>query len=259
MPNKHAHPHAVIGKNVVLGNNVSIGPFVVIGDNVTLGDDTVVDAGAQVLEYSTLGKKCHVFAYAVVGGMSQDLKYKDCRSFVKIGDGNTIREFVTINRGTDPESSTVIGNNNHIMAYSHIAHDCIIGDNNIFANCATLAGHVHVESHSVIGGLAAVHQFCRVGELAIIGGCSKVVQDVAPYSICDGHPAVVRGLNLVGLRRANFTQKQISLLKNAYKIAFFDDHPFDKAVELIKSSIEMSKEVSSLVKFLELTKRGIAR
>jgi len=258
MPN-NIHPSAVIDAKAVLGDNVTVKAFAVVESDVVIGSNTVIDAGAQVLRYSSIGNTCHIFPYAVIGGISQDLKYRDCCSFVKIGDNNTIREFVTVNRGTDQDSSTVIGSNNHIMAYSHIAHDCVIGDNNIFANCATLGGHVVVGSHAVIGGLAAVHQFCRVGDMAIIGGCSKVVQDIPPYSMCDGHPAAVRGLNLVGLRRSGFTQKQIGLLKQAYKLAFFEDHPFDKAVELIRSSVEASSEVDKLVVFLEHTKRGIAR
>ena len=253
------HPSAIIGKNSVIGKNVKIGPFAVVADNVTIGDGTIIDAGAQILDYTDIGKNCHIFSYAVVGSVSQDLKYKDCLSYVKIGDSNTIREFVTINRGTDCESATTIGKYNHIMAYSHIAHDCSIGDHNILANCATLAGHVTIGDHVVMGGLSAVHQFCRVGALAIIGGCTKVVQDIPPYSMCDGHPAQVRGINLVGLRRAGYKQDAVRLLKKAYKIVFFDNHPFDKAEELVVKDVVKSKEVEQLLAFLSSSKRGVTR
>jgi UDP-N-acetylglucosamine acyltransferase len=253
------HPSAIIGKDAIIGKNVKIGPFAVVVGHVTIGDGTVIDAGAQILDYTDIGKNCHIFSYAVVGSISQDLKYKDCRSYVKIGDNNTIREFVTINRGTDCDSATIIGKYNHIMAYSHVAHDCSIGDHNILANCATLAGHVTIGDYVVMGGLSAVHQFCRVGQLAIIGGCTKVVQDVPPYSMCDGHPAQVRGINLVGLRRAGYKQDAVSLLKKAYKIVFFDDHPFDKAKELVIKDVAKSKEVSQLLDFISLSKRGITR
>jgi UDP-N-acetylglucosamine acyltransferase len=253
------HSLAIIGKNAVIGKNVKIGPFAVVADHVTIGDGTVIDAGAQILDYTDIGKNCHIFPHAVVGSISQDLKYKDCRSYVKIGDNNTIREFVTINRGTDVESATVIGRHNHIMAYSHVAHDCSIGDYNILANCATLAGHVTIEDYVVMGGLSAIHQFCRVGVLAIIGGCTKVVQDIPPYSMCDGHPANVRGINLVGMRRAGYKQDAVSLLKKAYKIVFFDDHPFDKAKELVHRDVVKSKEVTRLIDFISESKRGVTR
>jgi len=256
---KEIHPSAIIGKNAVIGKNVKIGPFAVVADHVTIGDGTIIDAGAQILNYTDIGKNCHIFSYAVLGSISQDLKYNDCRSYVTIGDNNTIREFVTINRSTGSDTATVIGNNNHIMAYSHIAHDCSIGDHNILANCATLAGHVTIEDHVVMGGLSAIHQFCRVGMLAIIGGCTKVVQDVPPYSMCDGHPAQVRGINLVGLRRAGYKQDAVSLLKKAYKIVFFDDHPFDKAKELVRRDVTKSKEVAQLLDFIAASKRGITR
>lgn len=259
MPKKNIHPSAIIDKSAIIGRNVQIGPYAVVAASVKIGDNTIIDAGAQVLEYTQIGKNCHVFPHAVVGSISQDLKYNNCKSYAILGDYNTVREFVTINRGTDLESKTIIGEHNHIMAYSHIAHDCKIGSHNIFANCATLGGHVEIEDHVVIGGLSAMHQFCRVGTLAIIGGCSKVVQDIPPYSMCDGHPAQVRGLNLVGLRRADFTQEKMGLLKKAYKIIFFEDHPFDKAVELVKADIAASLEVEKLLAFLRSSRRGIAR
>ncbi len=259
MAKKQIHPRAVVAKGAKIGKNVKIGPNAVIGAQARIGDGTIIEAGAQVLDYADVGKNCHIFPYAVIGNVSQDLKYKDCRSYLILGDGCTVREFVTLHRGTEPESATTIGHDNLIMAYSHIAHDCKVGNNNIFSNCATLAGHVELGDHVVIGGLAAIHQFCRVGDLAIIGGCSKIVQDVPPYSMCDGHPAVVRGLNLVGLRRAKFPTATVTLLKKAFKIVFFEDHPFDTARDIIKTTIQDSREVEKLLEFLATSRRGIIR
>jgi UDP-N-acetylglucosamine acyltransferase len=176
-----------------------------------------------------------------------------------VGDNNIIREFVTMNPGTEEDSKTLIGNNNLIMAYSHIAHDCSVGNNNVFANCATLAGHVSIEDSVTIGGLVAVHQFCRLGAYSIVGGCSKVVQDVPPYSMCDGHPAIVCGLNLIGLKRANMTNETIRLLKKVFKIIFFSGYPFSKAKDIVKKELPASKEIEYLLSFISSSKRGIGR
>lgn len=252
------HPTAIVNEGAQLGNNVRIGPYAIISDNVKIGDSSVIEPFVNIGEYSEIGRECRIFNGAVIGSISQDLKYKNTKSFLVIGDNNTIREFVTINRGTEEDSKTVIGNSNHIMAYSHIAHDCTIGDENIFANCATLAGYVEVGSKSVIGGLTAVHQFCRIGSFAIVGGCSKVVQDIPPYSMCDGHPAGVRGLNLIGLRRAEFDQNVIRCLKKAFKILFFENHPFDKARDLVQKDVTLLKEIDCLLRFISSSKRGVA-
>jgi len=181
------------------------------------------------------------------------------QSFLIVGSNNTIREFVTMNVGTEKDSKTMIGSNNLIMAYSHIAHDCFVGNDNVLANCATLAGHVTIEDRVTVGGLVAIHQFCRLGTLSMVGGCSKVVQDVPPYSVSDGHPTVVRGLNLIGLRRAKFSQEAISLLKKAFKIIFFENHPIAKAKELVVKELPSSEEVGYLLKFISSSERGIAR
>ncbi|MCP4652749.1 MAG: acyl-ACP--UDP-N-acetylglucosamine O-acyltransferase [Candidatus Omnitrophica bacterium] len=256
---KEIHSTAVVSKRAKLGKGVVVGPYVVIEDDVKIGDSTVVEAFAKISKFTEIGKKCHIFSYAAIGGISQDLKYKETQSFTVIGNHNTIRECVTINRGTETGSKTIIGNDNHIMAYSHIAHDCTIGDNCIFANCATLAGYVDVGSRAVIGGLSAVHQFCRVGVMSIVGGCSKVVQDIPPYSMCDGHPAKVCGLNLVGLRRAKVSKDLINALKKTFKIIFFENHSFDEAASLVKKEVSSLEEVSHLLEFITSSKRGIAR
>jgi UDP-N-acetylglucosamine acyltransferase len=253
------HPQAIVSPKAQLDDNVKIGPYAIIGDNVKIGHSSVVESFAQVIGYTEIGKDCHIFPYAVVGNIPQDLKYKGERSFLFVGNNNRIREFVTINPGTTKDSKTIVGNNNLIMVYSHIAHDCIIGNDNILANGTTLAGYVNIEDRVVIGGLVAIHQFCRIGSCSIIGGCSKVVQDIPPYSMCDGHPAVVYGLNLVGLKRANFSPEAIRALRKAFKILFFENHPFDKAKELVKSELSSSQEIEYLLNFLSSSKRGISR
>lgn len=249
---------AMISPCARLGKNITVGPYATIGENVTIGDDCVIDSFAQVLGYTNIGKECHIFPYAVVGNIPQDLKYKGDKSFLVIGDKNRIREFVTINPGTDRDAKTVIGNDNLIMAYSHIAHDCIIGDGNVLANCATLAGYVEMGNKGVIGGLVAVHQFCRLGDFSIVGGCSKVVQDIPPYSMCDGHPAKICGLNLLGLKRAKFTSSTVKLLKKAFKIIFFENHPFDEAKILAKNELSSLGELDYLIDFISSSKRGIS-
>lgn len=253
------HSQAIVSSKAKLGNNVKIGPAVIIGDNVSIGDDTVVDAFAQVIGNTKIGKNCRIFSYAILGNIPQDLKYKGERSYLSVGDNNIIREFVTMNVGTEIDSKTIIGSNNLIMAYSHIAHDCIVGNNNVLANCATLAGHVTIEDKVTVGGLVAIHQFCRLGTISIVGGCSKVVQDVPPYSMCDGHPAIVCGVNSVGLKRSGLSNETIRLLKKAFKILFLDNHPLNKAKELLKKEVPLSKEIEYLLRFISSSKRGIGR
>jgi len=252
-------PKAIVSPKAQLGEGVQIGPYSVIGENVKIGPDCVIDSFAQILGYTELGRGCHIFPYAVIGNIPQDLKYKGDKSFLIIGDNNKIREFVTINPGTDKGAKTIIGSDNLIMAYSHIAHDCKIGDGNVFANSATLAGYVTVGNRVVIGGLVAIHQFCRLGDFSIIGGCSKVVQDIPPYSMCDGHPATICGLNLVGLKRAKFSSSTIRTLKKAFKIIFFDNHLIAQSKELVQRDLLPLKELEHLFEFISSSKRGISK
>jgi UDP-N-acetylglucosamine acyltransferase len=200
-----------------------------------------------------------VFTGAVIGSIPQDLKYKGEVSFLEIGDGNIIREYVTVNPGTEPNSKTVLGNRNLLMAYSHIAHNCVIGNDCIIANCGQLAGYVNVEDRAVVGGMAAIHQFTRVGKLSIIGGCSKVVSDIPPYSTCDGHPARVYGLNLVGLRRQRVDRKVIKQLSHVFKILFNSGFSIRSALDKLSKEKYTSAEVSHLVDFIKNSKRGVCR
>lgn len=253
------HPKAMVSPKAKLGDNVTVGPYAVIEADATIGCGTSIDSFAQVLGHTQVGSDCRIFSYAMVGSIPQDLKYTGERSYLTIGNNNNIREFVTINPGTEKDGRTVVGDNNLIMAYSHIAHDCIVGSDNVLANAATLAGHVTIEDSVVIGGLVAIHQFCRVGSFSILGGCSKVVQDIPPYSMCDGHPAKICGLNLIGLRRAKFSSKAITDIKKAFKILFFENHSFSKASDLVKKQFPASKEIDTLLDFIASSKRGISK
>lgn len=253
------HPTAIISKKAKLNKSVKVGPYSIISGNVSVGKDTEIGSHCQIEGNTVIGDRCRIFTSAVVGSIPQDLKFKGEETFLSIGDDNIIREFVTINLGTGQGGATVIGSSNLIMAYSHIAHDCRVGNNCVIANCGTLAGHVTIEDKVVVGGLAAIHQFCRIGALSIIGGCSKVVQDIPPFSTCDGHPACVRGLNSVGLKRAEVENRIILDLKSAFKILFFSQHTVSAAIDEIKKKIPDSEYLSRLIKFITVSERGICK
>lgn len=253
------HSTAIVSKKAKIANDVEIGPYTIIGEDVEINRKTKIGAYCLIEGNTKIGKCCQIFTGAVIGSPPQDLKYKGKKSFLEIGDNNIIREYVTINSGASEGSKTIIRNNNFLMAYSHIAHDCDISNNCIIANCGTLAGHVLIEDKAVIGGLGAIHQFCKVGELSIIGGCSKVVQDIPPYSTCDGHPAKVYGLNLVGLRRHGIPKDVIDDLRRAFKIIFFSGLTFSHALEKAEKEISSHQEISHLIEFIRSSERGICR
>ena len=253
------HPTAIISKKAKLADSVSVGPYTIIGDNAVVGSGVKIGAHCLIDGFTSIGKSCEIFTGAVIGSRPQDLKFKGGKTYLEIGDGNIIREYCTFNPGTEEGGKTLIGDNNLFMAYSHVAHDCIIGNSCIFANNATLAGHVTIEDKAVIGGLVAVHQFVKVGILSIVGGCSKVVQDIPPYSTCDGHPAKVFGLNLIGLRRHNIAGESIKQLDRAFKILFNEELTPKHALEKIEKEVKSTKEVSYLVDFIKNSERGISK
>jgi UDP-N-acetylglucosamine acyltransferase len=254
------HPTAIVSKNAKLADDVIVGPYAVIGDNVTIGAKTKIGSHCVIDGNTTIGSGCEIFTGAVVGSRPQDLKYKGEKSLLVIGDNNIIREYCTINPGTEDGGVTRVGSNNLFMAYSHIAHDCVVGSNCVFANNATLAGHVTVEDKTVIGGLVAIHQFVRMGMLSIVGGCSKVVQDIPPFSTCDGHPARVYGLNLVGLRRHKIERDSIHQLNRAFGILFNSGLSVKHAIErLEKETANPSPEVLYLTEFVKKSERGLSR
>lgn len=253
------HPTAIISKKAKLDKDVLVGPYTVINDNVTVGEATEIGAHCLIDGNTNIGKGCKIFKGAVIGSAPQDLKYKGEKSYLEIADYNIIREYVTINPGTEEGSKTILGSYNLFMAYSHVAHDCMIGNHCIIANCGTLAGYVVVEDNVLISGLVAVHQFVRIGRLAIVGGLSKVVQDIPPYSTCDGHPARLYGLNLVGLKRNNICSDSIRLLDAAFKILFNSGLPIKKALEELNKQEQTCPEVSYLIDFIKSSSRGITR
>ena len=253
------HPSAIVHENARLGAGCRIGPFCVIGENVTLGSACVLHSHVVIDGHTELGAGNEVYPFTSIGLKTQDLKWRGGRTRTRIGDHNTIRENVTIHSATGDGDATVIGSHNNILAYCHIAHDCQLGDHIIMSNVGTLAGHVTVEDRAIIGGLAAVHQFCRIGTMAIIGGCSKVVQDVPPYMLADGNPASTRTINREGLRRNDVGDEVQSTLKQAFKLLIREKLTVSNAIERIEAELAPSPELKHLVEFVRTSKRGIGK
>ncbi len=253
------HPTAIVSPKAKLADNVSVGPFSIIGDNLVIGPETKIGAHCVLEGNTTIGRGCEIFTGAVVGSRPQDLKFKGQTVYLEIGNNNIIREYCTLNPGTAEGAKTIVGDNNLLMAYSHVAHDCRVGNGCVLANNSTLAGHVTIEDKAVIGGLVAIHQFVRIGMLSIVGGCSKVVQDIPPYSTCDGHPARVYGLNLIGLRRKGVSHDSIKQIDQAFRVIFNSGFSAKHAVEKLEAELSKSEEVAYLVNFVKTSERGLAR
>ena len=253
------HPSAIISPKAKIADNVSVGPFSIINGNASIGADTKIGAHCVIEGNTTIGKNCEIFTGAVVGSRPQDLKFKGENVFLEIGDNNVIREYCTLNPGTAEGAKTIIGNDNLLMAYSHVAHDCRVGNGCVLANNSTLAGHVIIEDKAVIGGIVAIHQFVRIGMLSIIGGCSKVVQDIPPFSTCDGHPARIYGLNLVGLRRKGISREAIKKIDQAFKLIFNSGLSAKHALEKVEKEMEKTQEIDYLINFVKNSERGLTR
>jgi len=251
------HPTAIVSKKAKLADDLAVGPYTIIGENVSIGARTKIGAHCLIDGNTSVGSNCEIFSGAVIGSRPQDLKYKGEKSFLEIGDDNIIREYCTLNPGTGEGGKTIVGSRNLFMAYSHVAHDCIVGNDCVIANNGTLAGHVTIEDKTVVGGLVAIHQFVRIGKLSIIGGCSKVVRDIPPYSTCDGHPAFVYGLNLVGLRRNNISPESIKELDHAFRILFNSGLTIKHALNNVEKEVSATEEVVYLVDFIKKSQRGI--
>ncbi len=254
------HKTAIVDSKAKLAEDIEIGPYSTVGANVTIGASTKIGQACRLEGFTAIGKNCQIFTGAVIGSIPQDLKFKKgIKSFVKIGDNNIIREYVTINPGTGEGEVTTLGDNNLLMAYSHVAHNCRIGNKVVMANSGTLAGHVTIEDRAVVGGLAGVHQFVRVGELSILGGCSKAAQDILPYYLYDGQRAAPHGLNVIGLKRAGVSLQVRENLKKAFKILLTSGLSIPSALKKIKQEIPVSKEITHLIEFINSSQRGIAR
>jgi UDP-N-acetylglucosamine acyltransferase len=255
------HPTAIVDPKAEIGGDVEIGPYSVIESDVSIGEGTRIGPHVIIREGTKMGKGCRVFQFASIGEAPQFFGYKGEKTFLQIGDRNIIREFVTLHRGTvKGDGKTVIGNDNYLMAYSHIAHDCQVGNQVVMANGATLGGHILIEDHAIIGGLSAVHQFCRIGTHAILSGITGVSQDVPPYMMAAGSRARLYGLNSVGLKRHHFSEQEIKALKKAYRIIFRSGLTLEKAVKAVQEDdIFQIPKVQHLLQFIQHSKRGITR
>jgi UDP-N-acetylglucosamine acyltransferase len=252
------HETAIVHPEAILGEDVEVGPYSIIEDEVKIGNRTEIGPYVHIKKWSTIGEDCHIYESVVIGSEPKDLKHKPgSRSYVIIGDRNAIHEYTSIARATATEASTVIGNDNLLMAYVHVAHDCVIGDKTILASFATLGGHVIVENRAIVAAQSSIHQFVRVGNLGFAGACAKIVQDVPPYTIADGYPARVRCLNTVGLVRNGVSPEKRLLLKRAFKILFRSKLNKTLAIKKVQEEVEMCEEIEYLLKFVESSKRGI--
>jgi UDP-N-acetylglucosamine acyltransferase len=255
------HPAAIVDPKAEIDEGVEIGPFVVVEKGAMIGAGSKIRPHVFIGEGSQIGKNCQIYQFSSIGEAPQAFAYKGEKTLLIIGDNNIIREYVTLNRGTaQGGGKTVLGNNNYIMAYSHVAHDCNIGNQVILANGATLAGHITIEDHATIGGLSAVHQFCRIGTHAFISGLTGISLDVPPYMLAAGARAKLYGLNIVGLKRHGFSEESVRALKKAYRIIFRSGMPLENAVKSIEEDpISQFQEVRHLLQFIQHSKRGISR
>jgi len=254
------HPTAIIDAEAEIGPNVTIGPYAIVKGNVTIGAGTEIGPYTTIDEYVSVGPDCRIFQYASIGAAPQDLKYHGEKTYLKIGRGTIIREFVTINRGTAFGGGyTEVGEENYLMAYTHIAHDCKTGKQVILANNATLAGHIELGDNVTVGGLVAIHQFVKIGDHAYIGGKSAVVKDIPPYVIAAGDRASLHGLNNVGLKRKDFSKSTLLSLKKAYRIVFRIGLTVKQASERVRAEVEQIPEVVNFIQFIERSSRGVTR
>jgi len=253
------HSTAIIHSKAQIGTGCEIGPYCVIGEHVTLGDECKLHSHVVIDGHTTLGKENEIFPFASIGLKTQDLKWKGGVTRTEIGDGNTFREYVTIHSATGDGEVTRVGLHNTILAYCHVAHNCALGSRIIMSNVATLAGHVTVEDHAVIGGLAAVHQFCRIGKMSMIGGCSKVVQDVPPFMMADGNPAETRTVNKTGMERNGVSEEAQSALRQAYKILFREGLTVSNGIAKVEKELPSLPEVLHLIQFVRASERGISK
>jgi len=252
-PLAYVHPQAKVARNVV------VEPFTTINNNVEIGSGTWIGSNVTIMEGARIGKNCRIFPGAVISAIPQDLKFEGEDSLTIIGDNTTVRECVTINRGTSASGQTKIGNNCLIMATAHIAHDCVLGDNSIVVNGVALAGHVIIGKYAIIGGLAAVHQFIHIGDHAMISGGSLVRKDVPPYTKAAKEPLSYVGINSIGLRRRGFTSEKISEIQNIYRILYQKNYNNSQALEIIEGEMEATPERDEITLFIRNSQRGIMK
>jgi UDP-N-acetylglucosamine acyltransferase len=249
------HKTAIVDPKAKISTNVNIGPYSIIGPNVEIGEDTYINSHVSIAGYTKIGKKNKIYPFASIGNNPQDLKYKGERSALEIGNGNTIREYVSINPGTDGGGGlTKIGNNCLFMVSSHVAHDCVIGDNVVAVNNVAIGGHVQIDDNAIVGGNSAVHQFIRIGKFAMIGGMCAVIRDIIPYGLVHGNRSVLQGINLIGLRRNNISNQDIALLNKAYKEIFKSEN-LSQNLKNLPEDFKNNNLVVEILKFIQKDKK----
>ncbi len=253
------HPTAIVHQDAKLADQVSVGPFSIINEGAQIGASTEIASHVLIDVRTVVGENCSIHHGAVLGTLPQDLKFKGEKTHLVIGDGTTVREYATLNRGTEYRDKTVVGKNCFIMAYAHVAHDCLLGDYVILANSVNLAGHVEIGDYAIVGGVVPVHQFVKIGAHSIIGGGFRVQKDVCPYALLAGYPLKTMGLNRVGLTRRGFSEKTMEILDKAFRILFKSKLNTSQAIEKIKSDLELIPEVQSLLDFIAQSERGIIK
>ena len=253
------HPTAIVSPKAELADDVTVGPYTIIEDDVIIGTKTQIASSVLIGSGTRLGVGVTVAHGAVVGTKPQDLKFQGEKTTLEVGDGTTIREYATLNRGTVHRGKTTIGKNCLIMAYAHIAHDCIIGDHVILANSVNLAGHIDVQDYVIIGGIVPVLQFVKIGTHAMVGGGFRVQQDICPYALVAGYPLKVMGLNVIGLKRRGFKPEVRKALRRSFKFLFFSRLNTSQAIERIKSEIDLIPEIQAIIDFTKDTKHGMVK
>ena len=251
-----SHPTAVIHPDSKIAGDVEIGPYCVIERDVRIESGTRIDAHSVIKRWTEIGKNCRISSSAVLGGLPQDVSFKGHRSFVKVGDNTTIREYVTIHRASKENESTVVGNDCFLMAYSHVGHDCEVGDGVIITNYTGLSGHVIIEDFAVLSGMVGIHQFVRIGKMAMIGGFTRLTEDFPPVFLAEGNPVRVHGINAIGLRRNDVSKEVRNTLKKAYRFLYRSNLNVKQALERIRGELECD-EINHLIHFIENSKRGI--
>jgi len=253
------HPSAIVDKNAELHDTVQVGPFSIIEGDVVIDAGTTIASNTLLASGTRIGKNCRIFNGAVLATVPQDLKFKNEKTTLEIGDNTTVREFCTLNRGTTHSYKTVIGSNCLLMSYVHVAHDCRLGDNVILANAVNMAGHVQIQDFVGIGGMDPIHQFVRIGQHAFVGGGLRVDRDVPPYILAAGDPLTYAGLNSVGLRRRGFDSELLMQMKRVYKLIYRSNLNVTQALTRIKEEFELVPEIKNIVDFIESSERGIIK
>ena len=253
------HPTAIVAAGASLGENIEIGAHAIIEDNVCIDDGCRIDANVLIAGGARLGKNVKVHHGAVLATIPQDLKFGGEPSLLRVGDNTTVREYVTMNRGTIQRGETTVGSDCLMMAYSHVAHDCIIGNHVILANSVNLAGHIEIGDYAILGGLVPVHQFVKIGRHVMIGGGFRIPMDICPFAMCGGYPVKVMGLNVIGLRRRGFAQETLDGLDKAFRILFRSKLNTTQAVEKIKAEVPLIPEVQEVLDFIAASERGICK